>query len=169
MDTSFNLQKYLGLWYELGHYPGWYQPNDSYNTTALYTLALDQSMTIHNSTTINGKEYDSVGSARVMPQFGERFFRVDFPLPEVAKLTASGNFLPYAAGIPAQQPNYVIERYWVDEHETYCYAVVTDPGHTTLYLLSRTPAPSKADYDILISYITEHYDRERWVATPHYQ
>lgn len=165
MDTPFELERYLGLWYELGHYPSWYQPNDSYNTTAEYTLNSDGSVKVHNSTIINGQAFDSYGRAETM---GDKSFRVEFPRPEVSKLVNSGSFDNYTPGLPANIPNYVIDQYWVDQEGNYCYAVVSDAQKKTLYLLSRTPHPSRREYDMLISYITSNYDRKTWVATPHY-
>ncbi len=166
MDTHFDVSKYLGLWYELGHYPAWYQPNDSYNTTAIYDLDNSGKITVHNSTLINGKVYESSGYAEPL---ADRVFRVEFSVPEVNKLTESGEFGSYTPGLPQGVPNYVIDKYWIDNNGNYCYAVVSDPQKKTLYLLSRTPHPSKPHYDMLISYITQNYDRTRWVATPHYQ
>lgn len=165
MSGKFDLAKYLGTWYELGHYPSWYQPNDTYNTTAEYSLNYDGSVVVHNSTFINGQSFDSYGTA---VQVGEKSYRVEFSPPEVNSLLASGKFLTYVQGIPGDTPNYVIEQCWIDETGGYYYAIVSDPEKKNLYLLSRSPHPPRTDYDMLISYITSNYDRKLWVATPHY-
>lgn len=164
--TDFDLNKYVGLWYELGHYPSWYQPNDSYNTTAEYSLNDDGSIAVHNSTIVNGKLFESYGKAIVM---GVGLLRVDFSFNEVSKLTRSGEFASYQAGIPSNIPNYIIDQYWMGDDGSYIYAVVSDEQKKSLYLLSRTPSPPREHYDMLISYVTANYDRKLWAATPHYQ
>lgn len=48
---SFDINKYFGVWYELIHYPSWFQRNDNYNTMATYTLDHDtQIILVKNST-----------------------------------------------------------------------------------------------------------------------
>lgn len=168
MTTSFvfDIQKYMGRWYELLHYPSWFQRNDNYNTTAEYQLNPDGTVSVHNSTIANGECFDSYGTAH---QMGLYSFRVDFPIPETVKLLNSGQFnSPESSIFKSNEPNYVIDRLWLNMYGEYIFAVVTDPSKQSLYVLSRYPNPSRVAYDQIISYVISTYDRDRLVQTPHF-
>lgn len=159
----FDINKYLGKWYELAHYPSWFQRNDNYNTTAEYSLTKN-GIKVVNTTISNGKMIQSVGKAKVLDDF---MLRVDFEMPEVAKLKSSGEFNPAKINIDPNYPNYVIDHIFV-ENDNYMYAVVTDADKKTFYLLSRTPSPSLNDYNKIMQYVIQNYDRDLLVQTPHY-
>ena len=162
----FNLSQYLGTWYELAHYPSWFQRNDNYNTKAEYALNADGSVSVHNSTISQGKPFDSYGTAKTL---GGLNFRVDFPIPEVAKLAQSGQFQqPDASDFIMQGPNYVIDRIWTNECGQYIFAVVTDPSRQSLYVLSRYCHPSLIAYNEVMAYVVANFDRDRLVQTPHF-
>lgn len=159
------LEKYLGTWYELMHYPSWFQRNDNYNTKAVYSLNPDGSIRVHNSTITQGKLFDSIGTAKYL---GEASLRVDFPIPEVVKLQKSGQF----SGSSARDitgPNYVVDKIWTNNCNEYIFAVVTDPSKQSLYVLSRTPTPSLQAYTQIMEYVLANFDRDRLVQTPHYK
>lgn len=160
---SFDINKYMGKWYELMHYPSWFQRNYHYNTTAEYKLQPDGTVSVHNSTIAQGKEFDSYGIAR---QLSINNFRVDFPIPEVFKLQMSQEFTqPFINSMPG--PNYIIDAIWLNKYGEYIFAVVTDPLKQSLYVLSRYPRPSRIAYDQIMSYVISNYDRDRLVQTPH--
>jgi lipocalin len=170
--SGFELSKYLGTWYELGHYPSWFQRNDNYNTKAVYGLNTDGSVSVHNSTITQGKPFDSYGSARFL---GGTNFRVDFAKSESEKLNQSGQF--NMADIPPEVlnnlmtntgPNYVIDRIWTNCSGQYVFAVVTDPPRQSLYILSRYCHPSLTAYNEIMAYVVANYDRDRLVQTPHF-
>jgi apolipoprotein D and lipocalin family protein len=164
---QFDLKKYLGVWYELGHYPSWFQRNDNYNTMARYTMNPDGSVKVHNSSISNGKGFDSYGRA---VQVDGPVLRVDFEMPEIKNLTASGEFRGPSSGewLDRSQPNYVVDRLWVDNAGNYVVAVVTDPSRKSLYVLSRTAHPALAVYNEVMGYVIANFDRDRLVQTPHY-
>lgn len=177
--TSFNLRAYMGRWYELVHYPSWFERNDDYNTTADYELNPDGTVCVLNRTITRGKHFESHGRARML---GDSVFRVDFPLPEISKLTQSGEFVSPFPGNPKQgsppfsemmldpnQPNYVIDRIWTNCHGQYIFAVVTDPQRQSLYVLSRYPHPSLLAYTEIMEYVVAHFDRDRLVQIPHFE
>lgn len=170
--SGFELSKYLGVWYELIHYPSWFQRNDNYNTVAQYGLANDGSISVRNSTITQGKYFESVGTAHNLRGTD---FRVDFPIPEIAKLANSHQFnvpqfsLPQSQVQSQSEINYVIDRIWVNRYGQYIFAVVTDPARQSLYLLSRYPNPSLVAYNEIMAYIIANYDRDRLVQTPHFK
>jgi lipocalin len=160
---TFNIKKYMGVWYELIHYPSFFQRNDNYNTKAEYKL-INGMVDITNSTLVQGKLVKSKGKGKLIDDF---ILRVDFAPPEVSKLAQTGQFKP--ANIPqSTEPNYVIDHIWVDDDDNYQYAVVTDLHRNALYVLSRTTRPPLKDYTKIMNYVLQFYDRDRLVQTPHY-
>lgn len=169
MTTSFDPNKYLGTWYELMHYPSWFQRNDNYNTTAEYTTAnLNGEIVIqvHNSTITQGKKMESTGIGRYL---GGSNFRVDFAINETNKLQQSGQFTNYDSNLNSNIPNYVIDRIWADGYGQYILAVVTDPSLQTLYVLSRFKHPPLSLYNEVMTYVVANFDRDRLVQTPHFE
>lgn len=160
----FDINKYLGKWYELAHYPSWFQRNDNYNTTANYTLTND-GIKVVNTTISNGKVIQSIGKAKVLEDFT---LRVDFDMPEVAKLQKSGEFDVKNVITDANYPNYVIDHIFL-KGNTYAYAVVTDADKKSFYLLSRCSNPPLHEYNEVMQYVIQHYDRDLLVQTPHFE
>jgi apolipoprotein D and lipocalin family protein len=161
----FDINKYMGKWYELVHYPSWFQRNDDYNTTAEYTLKNDGNVMVHNSTIVQGKVIESYGTAKVISS-GK--FRVDFDIKEIKNVVNSGQFQQYQKGLPDNVSNYVIDKIWLNQYGEYIFAIVTDATKSSLYLLSRYAQPNLEDYNDLMTYIIANYDRDRLVQTPHY-
>lgn len=167
---NFDINKYLGTWYELVHYPSFFQRNDNYNTKAEYMLMPDKTIKVHNSTITQGKTFDSFGIAK---QLYGRNLRVDFSQEEINNLTKSNQFMsPEQFGRlnmgDKSQPNYVIDNIWVNNYDCYLYAVVTDPKKQSLFVLSRNPNPPLCEYNMIMQYVVEHYDRDKLVQTPHF-
>jgi len=153
----------MGVWYELIHYPSFFQRNDNYNTKAEYKLS-NNIVNVTNSTMVQGKLVKSQGKAKMIEDF---VFRVDFDMPELENLAKTGQFKP--ANIPiSNEPNYVIDHIWIDKKGNYQYAIVTDLNKNSLYVLSRTSSPPLNDYNKIIKYVVQYYDRDRLVQTPHY-
>lgn len=165
----FELNKYLGTWYELLHYPSWFQRNDNYNTTATYTLEYingQNLIKVHNSTITQGKYFESVGYGKYL---GGYSLRVDFSPEEVTKLYQSGEFNKYQnATISVGHPNYVIDKLWYNTYGEYVFAVVTDPERKSLYVLSRYKHPSLIAYNEIMEYVVTNYERDKLVQTPHF-
>ena len=168
---DFNIINYLGTWYELMHYPSFFQRNDNYNTKAEYMLMPDNTIKVHNSTIIQGKEFNSFGIAR---QLYDRNLRIDFSQGEINNLTKSGEFIApnrfnnQSNVNDKSQANYVIDQLWSNVYGHYIYAVVTDPKKESLYVLSRKPNPPLEEYNIIMQYVVNNYDRDRLVQTPHF-
>jgi lipocalin len=149
-DFTFEIDKYLGTWYELINYPEWFQPNYSYNTKAIYKLNDDGTLTIHNSTISEGEQRESIGQARILDGPGINLM-VDFP-----ELSDDPT------------PNYIIDRLWIDERGNYLFSVVTNANRNSLYVLSRYRRPSLSAYIELMEYVLTNYDRTKIIQTPHY-
>ena len=164
---NFDINKYLGTWYELMHYPSFFQRNDNYNTKAEYMLMPDKTIKVHNSTISNGKPFDSFGIAH---QLCGRNLRVDFSQEEINNLTKSKEFMPPQNFnfLDKSQANYVIDNIIVNEKDCYMYSIVTDPTKQTLYVLSRTPNPPLCEYNMIMQYVINKFDRDRLVQTPHF-
>lgn len=162
---SFDINKYLGTWYQLMMYPSWFQRNDNYNTTAHYTRNANGTIQVHNSAITNGTKFDSYGVARIISGYN---LRVDFPNAEIDKLINSGEFKSYQQGLDRGLPNYVIDRIWINAYGEYIFAVVTDLTKQSLYVLSRYTNPSLVAYNEIMSYVIANYDRDRIVQTPHF-
>lgn len=160
----FDVNRYMGKWYELVHYPSWFQRNDNYNTTAEYSLNDNGTVKVHNTTITKGQVVESYGTAK---EISNGKFRVDFDIKEVANVVNTGQFTQYQRNND-EEANYVIDKIWINKYEDYVFAVVTDNKRNALYLLSRHQHPTLADYNDLMTYISEHYDRDRLVQTPHY-
>jgi len=164
-QPKFEVKKYLGTWYELAHYPSWFQGNDSYNVTATYTPLPNGKVKVHNSSIVNGKTFDSYGTATYL---GDRNFRVEFPPAEVSKLVQSKEFVFQGSPLNPNEPNYVIDSLWVNRDGDYIYSVVTDPKKESFYLLSRFAHPSLHSYNKIIQYVSQNYDTKRIAQVPHY-
>lgn len=157
--SAFHIQLYMGEWYELLHYPQFFQNNANYNTTANYTLNKDGTIAVVNSTMSNGIKVNSYG---VATSLGENRLRVDFERSSVEQFKA---FTP-----PQDKtvPNYVINRLWLNKRGGYQFAVVSNPDNTSLWVLSRKPHPSRTQYERVLAYVLRYFDANKMVATPHY-
>lgn len=164
MAFKFNVEKYTGKWYELIHYPSFFQRNDNYNTTAEYTL-VNNELKIVNSTIVLGQPISSKGIGK---QIGEYSFRVDFEQPEINKLQQSGQFEVPKFKTNSSEPNYIIDHLWLNRNNEYIFAVVTDLNKNSLYVLSRTPYPTLEEYNTIMNYVVKNFNRDKLVQTPHY-
>lgn len=164
--TTFDVNKYLGVWYELVHYPSWFQRNDNYNTMAHYSFDTNTgNIKVQNSTITNGRKVESIGTAKYL---GENNLRVDFSGREVEKLQETGEFKQFQGELDINAPNYIVDIVFTNVYGQYIFAVVTDSTKQSLYVLSRYPHPSLTAYNQVMSYVIAHYDRDRLVQTPHF-
>lgn len=177
----FDPMKYVGKWYELIHYPSWFERNEQYNITAEYIYDTNtRSLRVINTAMERGKVIQSIGTAMPILTYVKMddgteplaVFNVSFSSQEVSKLVnmyaenkdKSENILSNNTG-----PNYVIEQIWKDKEDKYIYAVVTDLKRSSLYVLSRTPCPSLQHYSMIMEWLSHRYDMKKLVQVPHYQ
>lgn len=128
---DLDLARYAGRWHEIARFPNRFQKQCLGDVTAEYVVGPDGRITVINACRIAGggidraegvaKKADANGPAsRLKVRFAPAFL----------------SFLPMVWG-----------DYWVIALPSdYRYAVVGSPDHAYLWILSRTPAMSDADY-----------------------
>lgn len=172
----FDIKKYLGLWYELVHYPSAFDRNDLYNITSEYTMDVSGNIIVTNRTIHNGLEFTSLGNATIVNASNIRLrdgtpalgaLQVSFPSAETLKLEQGFNTV--IATMPMISPNYVIDKVWLDASGNYAFAVVTDAQQSALHVLSRLAHPPLAYYNTIMNYISAHYDPNKFLQVPHFQ
>ncbi len=120
---SVDLQRYVGLWYEVAKYPNRFQAQCASNTTATYERRQDGNVGVVNRCLRADGSADRIeGLARIVDA------RTNAKL-EVSFLPAWLRWLPVGWGA-----------YWVLElAPDYSYAVVGEPSRRYLWILARTP------------------------------
>jgi apolipoprotein D and lipocalin family protein len=117
VDTTIDLNRYLGKWYQIAALPQVFSFNAKC-VTAEYSLNSDGSVKVVNKQiTQDGSAQEIVGRATVEPNSGNAKLRVGF------------------FGQQPAEPNYWI----VEIADDYSYAVVSDKNKFTWWILSRTP------------------------------
>jgi len=118
---AVDLQRYAGLWYEIGRYENGFQRGCE-GTTATYTVRDDGLVGVLNTCrkdALAGELTSIEGKAKVVPDSGNARLKVSF-------------FGPFYFG-----------DYWVLDHASdYSWSIVGEPSGRYLWLLSRTPRPS---------------------------
>ena len=140
---SLDVQRYLGVWYEIAKYPNWFQRKCASNTKAVYSARADGTLKVLNSCkTAEGEISEAEGTAK---QIGAK----DSPKLEVRFAPAWLAFIPLVWG-----------DYWViDLDAQYQVAVVSDPRREYLWILSRTPQVDKKIYEDTLARIqTQQFD-----------
>lgn len=144
---GLELDRYLGVWFEIGSYPNQFQAGCA-GTTARYTLRDNGEIDVFNTCTVDGTTTEARGVARA----------VDL---DAGKLEVSF-FGPFFGD------------YWVVDlgeddgaEAPYSFAVVTSPSRDFLWVLSRTPTMDDETLDGIFDRLAEQsIDRERFVPTP---
>lgn len=169
---QFQLEKYLGLWYELAHYASWFERQDSYNTTAEYSLNDDGSIQVHNSTMLEGAIVESFGQAKILDKTdfvdgagSLAALHVSFPDMEVRRLETE-TLVP--SSVRGPYANYLVNHVLMNDDGDYIYAIVSDPHRRSLYVLSRFPQPDLISYNIVMEYVRQNYDITKILHVPHY-
>lgn len=144
---ALDLERYLGIWFEIGRLPMKYERNAS-DVTATYRMEDGEIVVDNRSIDEDGKPSQALGRAEV----GDG--------PAQLKVT----FLPQGLRwIPFTEADYWVLR--IDP--SYRHALVGTPDHEFLWLLSRTP---DMDVDTQETYLAhardEGYDLADWIRTP---
>lgn len=151
---EFDINKYLGLWYQLFCYPSYFQDSLTYNTTAYYALT-DGDLTITNSTFVDDREVSIHGVGKIYPS-------PFYAIPPISVSFGDPNY--QGQQYKTDSINYIIDKIWVTKGK-YSLAVVTNLDKTSLFVLSRTKKLSKTVYSELTKYLRENYNVERMVPT----
>jgi apolipoprotein D and lipocalin family protein len=148
---SVDLTRYTGTWYEIAHYPNYFQRMCAAGTQAQYSSLPSGNIQIRNRCLNDKKEEVAVtGQARVLPGAGN------------AKLLV--RFAPdWLAWLP-----FVWAPYWVIQlADNYRYAVVSEPSRDYLWILSRTPTLPDADMQAIKTRLTaQGFDLTKLKLTP---
>lgn len=122
--ASVDVERYMGLWYEIARYPTSFQ-KDCEGTTAEYSLREDGRVDVVNTCrfgTKDGEPRSAEAVARVMDGSNGARIAVNFaPIP-----------------LPAGRGNYWL----IHLDEAYQHALVGEPSGRFLWMLSRTPTVS---------------------------
>ncbi|EOA88007.1 uncharacterized protein SETTUDRAFT_130426 [Exserohilum turcica Et28A] len=124
-DPTFNLNKYLGTWYQVAGTP--FGPTAGARcVTANYKLNDNGTVRVLNSAAAGPSTFSITGTATpVDPAYGlAGAFKVEFP----NTLSQDGD---------CRGPNYIVQDYAVD------WAIVQTQKWNTLYILSRVRQPSE--------------------------
>jgi len=138
-----DLKRYLGKWYEIAHLPAGFQKNCE-QTTATYFLLNDDSISVLNECTRNGKYTKAKGKAKVVDKTTNAKLKVTF-------------FWPFYGD------------YWIIKlGEAYDYAVVGTPNRKYLWILNRTPQMDNALLSQIIEFVKSNgFDVENLIKTGH--
>ncbi len=142
--ASVDLRRYAGQWYEVARYPNWFQRNCVGETTATYKALPDGAIQVVNSCrNKNGRMESVTGRATVVPGSANTKLKVSF-------------FGPFTGD------------YWIIglDQKNYSWAVVGHPSRRYLWILSRTPHLSEADYRKAVAIaVAQGYDESRLIKT----
>jgi apolipoprotein D and lipocalin family protein len=128
---SLDLDRYLGRWYEIASFPMYFQRMCVADTTAEYSKADDRINVVNRCRKQDGSFAEADGHASVVPHSGNAKLKVSF-------------FWPFSAD------------YWVfGIGDDYQWALVGNPNHKYLWLLSRSQSISSQDLNIALEIAKE--------------
>lgn len=141
-----DLNRYLGLWYQIAYFPTWFQKEDCPVTTAQYSLRPDGNIKVYNACW-----RDSVGGELINDATAKAW-----PADEsIARLKVQF-FWPFRGN------------YWIimlDELD-YQWAVVSEPQMKYLWILCRQPQMDIDLYDAIVTELDNRgFDLTRLVKT----
>lgn len=148
---SVDLNKYAGVWYEIAKYPNKFQKDCVGNTTATYTLKGDGKFEVLNKCLEkDGTTKDAKGAGKVADKTTNAKLKVRF----------APGFLSFISAVWAN--------YWiVDLGENYDYAVIGEPKREYLWILSRKPEMTDAQYQNILRRVEEKgYNPAKLIKTP---
>jgi apolipoprotein D and lipocalin family protein len=149
--TSVDLERYMGVWYEIARLPNPFQDDCAGEVTATYTLLGENEIQVVNRCRgEEGKVNEVEGRARRASPAGPA------AKLEVRFAPAFLSFLPFVWG-----------KYWIiDLDKDYRYAVVGEPDREFLWILSRTPdLPDATMQEILARVRAQGYDLSGLIRT----
>ncbi len=146
----FDLERYLGLWFEIGRLPLRFEDDEARDVTAEYSLDDGGGVRVDNRCIDeDGEPVQAVGEARPDAEHPGRL-RVSF-LPEGMR------WIPFTRA-----------DYWVLKvDEQYRHALVGTPDHENLWLLAREPCiDAQTAHEYLAEARRQGYELADWIDTP---
>lgn len=145
---ELDLERYLGLWFEIGRLPLKFEDEGASDITAEYSLQQDGSVKVDNRCLDDGGEPSQAIGAATPDQEHPGRLRVSF-LPSALRW------------IPFTRADYWVLR--IDDG--YRHALVGTPDHRFLWLLSRTPGMAEdVRDDYLATARANGFDLEGWIS-----
>lgn len=149
--ANFDLNQYLGTWYEIARLPMKHQPEDSTDISAQYSLNADGTVKVQNRCLDEKGEVDeSLGEAKVIDAEHGKL--------EVSFLPEGLRWIPFTKG-----------DYWVlkiDDH--YQTALVGEPDKKYLWLLHRDVHLDESIKTEFLNYAQSiGYDLANLISTSH--
>ena len=145
--ANLDLERYLGLWYEIGRLPLRYEEDGARDVTAHYSRDDDGSVRVDNRCLgADGTPTQALGRAKPADD-------------DPARLTVS--FLPrFLRWIPFTEGDY-----WVlHVDEGYTTALVGTPDRKYLWLLARAPRiDARTEADLLAAARAQGFELSRWI------
>lgn len=125
--SNFNLEQYLGTWYEIARLPMKHQPEDSTDISAVYSLNENGTVRVQNRCLDENKQLDeSIGEATIIDAEHGKL--------EVSFLPEGFRWIPFTKG-----------DYWVLKIDAnYQTVLVGEPNQKYLWLLHRSPKLDEA-------------------------
>jgi apolipoprotein D and lipocalin family protein len=152
---ALDLEKYVGVWFEIARLPNRFQKDCLSDVTATYSLLADGDIKVVNRCHKEGDVFtEAEGRARLASREGPN------SKLEVRFAPAWLSFLPFVWG-----------NYWIiDLDDDYSYAVIGEPDREYLWVLARSP---QMDEDLLTLILErarqQGYDTSALVRTKHTQ
>lgn len=136
--ASFDLERYMGLWYEIARFDVSFE-HDMSGVTAQYSLLTDGRVRVENSGIRDSKRHTAIGKAKFGAPAANGFLKVAFFM---------NFYAPYRVIMLA---------------DDYSYALVTS-GAKYLWILSRTPGLSDAILQKILTEATRRgFDTEKLI------
>lgn len=131
--AQLNLDRYMGQWHEIAHLPLVFQRQCVSDITATYTLTKDGQIRVLNACRTRDGTWDSAsGMARPATK----------GLPGALQVRFAPGWLDWLPWVWAD--------YWVLEVDPdYRWAVVGSPSRKYLWIMSRSPSMSRAQFDAI--------------------
>lgn len=143
--TKVDLNRYLGLWYEIYRLPDGFEEKNCKNVTAIYSLDHEGTIKVLNSCILsNGKINIAEGVAKIEDKQTNSKLKVSF-------------FKPFYGD------------YWIlDLADDYSWSIVGEPSGKYLWVLSRIPVMNaKLEEEILSKVEKLGYNKKDLIKTPH--
>ncbi|NHB57786.1 lipocalin family protein [Acinetobacter shaoyimingii] len=149
--SNFNLNRYLGTWYEIARLPMKHQPEDSTDVSAVYSMNDDGKIRVQNRCLDENKQVDeSIGEATVIDGPNAKL--------EVSFLPEGFRWIPFTKG-----------DYWVLKIDAnYQTALVGEPNLKYLWILHRDVTLDEATKQEYLAYAQSlGYDISDLIHTVH--
>ena len=149
--SNFNLEQYLGTWYEIARLPMKHQPEDSTDISAVYSLQDNGKVRVQNRCLDENKQLDeAIAEASIVNAENGKL--------EVSFLPEGFRWIPFTKG-----------DYWVLKIDSnYQTALVGEPNQKYLWLLHRSPTLDDSIKAVYLAYATSiGYDLTDLIHTVH--